>query len=201
VQRGRLGTAGALVGERVRRCRPIATRPAGVARQLATDRRRAAPPPPRDRAHRLTTRAPHRDLLALCERQTATLQIPAAARPDPALSNQPPSAVLAIRACLGRRDGDELTTRDRRPKHLPNLRDHPVRKPRHHASVHPPPDQGTLTGPGSRPDSTPIATKRSPSGSASRRPARYSTTKLRRPRKSLELGGCCDHRENPGIGL
>jgi hypothetical protein len=30
-------------------------------------------------------------------------------RPDPALSNQQPSALLAIRACLGRRDGDELT--------------------------------------------------------------------------------------------
>ena len=40
-----------------------------------------------------------------------------------------------------------------------------------------------------------------PTGSASRRPARYSTTGPRRPRKSLQSGGCCDHRENPGIPL
>jgi hypothetical protein len=43
--------------------------------------------------------------------------------------------------------------------------------------------------------STPAAPR--PTGSASRRPARYSTTELRRPRKSLQLGGCCDHRANP----
>jgi GNAT superfamily N-acetyltransferase len=36
-----------------------------------------------------------------------------------------------------------------------------------------------------------------PPGSASRRPARYSITELRRPRKSLQLGGYCDHRANP----
>jgi hypothetical protein len=36
-------------------------------------------------------------------------------------------------------------------------------------------------------------------GSASRRPARYSTTERRRPRKSLHLGGCCDHRADPRI--
>jgi hypothetical protein len=38
-----------------------------------------------------------------------------------------------------------------------------------------------------------------PTGSASRRPARYSTTGRGWLRKSLDLGGCCDHRENPGV--
>jgi len=52
------------------------------------------------------------------------------------------------------------------------------------------------------PDRTARRSPRAPRpwGSASRRPARYSTTELRRPRKSLQLGGCCDHRANPRIG-
>jgi hypothetical protein len=40
---------------------------------------------------------------------------------------------------------------------LHNLRDHPVRKPRDHASVHPPPSKGPSRAPGSEPDSAPIA--------------------------------------------
>src|SRR5450755_136463 len=38
-----------------------------------------------------------------------------------------------------------------------------------------------------------------PTGSASRRPARYSTTEPRQPGKPLHLGGCCDHHTNPRI--
>jgi hypothetical protein len=179
VQLGRLGPAGALIGERMRPGGSIASAPTRVARQLATDRRRAAPQPPGDRPHRLTRRAPDRDLLALGERQTPTLQIPPAARTHTTLRGQPPSALLAIRAGLGRRGRDELATRHRRPEHPHNLRNHPVRKPRH-SRLRSPSQQENLAGPrGSRPDSAPIATKRSPSGSASRRPACYSTTELR----------------------
>src|SRR5450755_495724 len=47
--------------------------------------------------------------------------------------------------------------------------------------------RATLSAP--RPEST-RATCRS-------RPGRYSTMEVRRPRKSLQLGGCCDHRANP----
>ena len=43
--------------------------------------------------------------------------------------------------------------------------------------------QGGPRAPGARPDSAP----------------RYSTTELRRPRKSLQLGGCCDHRADPNF--
>lgn len=44
-----------------------------------------------------------------------------------------------------------------------------------------------------------VAALASPSGSVGfATTTRYSTTGLRRPRKSLQLGGCCDHRENPG---
>jgi phage/plasmid-like protein (TIGR03299 family) len=42
-----------------------------------------------------------------------------------------------------------------------------------------------------------IAAAPRPTGSASRRPARYSNTGHGRPTKSLHLGGCCDHRANP----
>ena len=34
-----------------------------------------------------------------------------------------------------------------------------------------------------------------------RRPARYSTTRHGRPTKSLQPGGCCDHRANPSFGV
>jgi hypothetical protein len=67
---GWLGSAGALVRERVGGRRAITT-PVGVSRKLATDRRWAASQPPSDRAHRLTLGVPQRDLLALCECQTA----------------------------------------------------------------------------------------------------------------------------------
>jgi len=152
--------------------------PTGVTPELSADRRRAASKPPSDRPHRLTTGPGDRDLLAVIERQTPTLQIPPAARSYPSLHTQPASAFLTIGTRLSRRRGDELTTCHRRPEHLHNLRDHPVRELRHHASAHPP-SKETSRAPG--PDRTarrsPLRLR--PPGSASRRPARYSTTERR----------------------
>jgi hypothetical protein len=95
--------------------------------------------------------------------QTATFQIPSATRSDATLGGQPPCALLAIRARLGCRGGDELATGHRRPEHLHNLRDHPVRKPRHRLPPFTRLPGRDLAGPG----------------------------------KSLQLGGCCDHRADP----
>ena len=55
-------------------------------------------------------------------------------------------------------------------------------------------------GAASRPGSIPALedwTSRGSAASWSRRPARYSTTRRGWLRKTLDPGGCCDHRENP----
>src|SRR5665811_1015541 len=96
VQLGWLGPARARIRQRVRTGRSISTA-IGVARQLATDRRRVASQPAGDRAHRLTASTRDGDLFALCECQTATLQIAPAPRTDATLGGQPSSALLAIR--------------------------------------------------------------------------------------------------------
>ena len=127
-----LGPPGALVGERVRGRRAIRLpAAAGVTPKLAADRRRAAPKPPSDRSHRLTTRTRQRDLLALRERQTAALQIPTTTRAHPTRRDQPPSSLLAIGTRLRGGVGDELTSLHGRPEPLHNLSDHSVREPRH----------------------------------------------------------------------
>ena len=188
-----LGPPGALVGERVRGRRAIRLpAAAGVTPKLAADRRRAAPKPPSDRSHRLTTRTRQRDLLALRERQTAALQIPTATRAHPTGRDQPPSSLLAIGTCLGGGVGDELTSLHGRPEPLHNLSDHSVREPRHRRLRSPRHDRRAppqLTPPVVGSDSAPITAGASPSGSASRRPARYSTTAGGRVRKSLDLRG------------
>src|SRR5439155_17493038 len=86
---GRLGPAGSLPGQRVRRDRAIAAMTIGVAPQLAGDRRRRATQAPSDAAHRLATRACQRDLLTLRERQVAALQIAPTARTHPAARSHP----------------------------------------------------------------------------------------------------------------
>ena len=129
---GGLGSSGALIRQRMRRRRTVRLPgAAGVTSQLAADRRRAAPQPGRDRSHRLTTSAPERDLLAIGERQAAALEIPTTTRSHPAGGDQPASALLAIRAGLGRGIGDELAARHRGPEPLHDLGDHLVREPRH----------------------------------------------------------------------
>jgi hypothetical protein len=64
---------------------------------------------------------------------------------------------------LGRRVGDELTPRHRRPELLHNLSDHPLRNCAI-TRLHSPTQHGNLAGPGSRPDSAPIAAPASPYG-------------------------------------
>jgi hypothetical protein len=144
---GRLGSARAVIGQRVRCRRAIATSSAGVALKLAADRRWAAFQPRSDRTHRLTTRASQRDLLPLCKRQTTPFEIPPTPRTDPVLSSQPPSALLPIGTRFRGGGSDELATRHRRPEHLHDLGDHPVRKPRHQR-LRSPSQQGNLAGPG-----------------------------------------------------
>src|SRR5665811_2074644 len=130
---GRLGAARTLIRQRVRRRRAIPTRRARVAGQLPTDRRRAASQPPGDRPHRLTTSPRDRDLFPLRKRQAPTLEVAPAARTHTTLCAQPPSSHHPMGTRFGRRVGDELTARHRRPELLHNLSDHPLRKLRHHA--------------------------------------------------------------------
>jgi hypothetical protein len=92
-----------------------------VARQLATDRRRAAAQPGRDRADLLTPGTYQRDLFALGERQTATLQIAAATRTHATRLTQPRQAAMAVRTGDRGRVGEELTGLQRGPERLNRL--------------------------------------------------------------------------------
>ena len=83
----------------------------------------------RDRPDRLTAGPAERDLLPLRQRQTPALQVTAPTRSDPTRRSQPPAALLAIRAGRDGGIGDELTSRHRRPEHLIDLRNHPIREP------------------------------------------------------------------------
>jgi hypothetical protein len=148
----------------------VATGPLAVTRELATDRRRVASQPAGDRSHRLTTRARESDLLPLIKRQTATLQVPATTRTDPARDLQPPTAHHPIGTDLRRGVTNELTALDRSPERLHQLRDHPVRELRHRHAFRSPVSQGRdIADPGPGPDSAPIA-------AAPRPRARLATT-------------------------
>jgi hypothetical protein len=112
-------------------------RHAGVARQLATDRRWAAAQPGGDRADRLTAGAAQRDLLTLGERQTAALQIAPAAWPHATRLAQPRQAAMAVRAGDRGRIGEELASLQRGPERLDHLGDQRIGEP--HTHKHPPP--------------------------------------------------------------
>ena len=196
---GRFGPARALIRQCVRRRRAIPTTLLSVARQLAADRRWVASQPARDRPHRLTTGARDRDLLPLAKRQTPTLEIPTSTRSHPTLRAQPSHSFLPIGTHLSRRVSNELTPRDRSPEHLHNLRNHPVRELRHRTPPFTLTQQRNLAGPGSGPDSAPIAA--APRPRARLRDDRRAT----QPRSSDDLqspsnrAGCCDHRANPRL--
>ena len=75
-----------------------------------------------------------RDLLPLRQRQTPTLQVPAATRPDTARRGQPTGRPFCDTCPLQRGIGDELTRCHRRPERLVDLRNHPIREPHHNTS-------------------------------------------------------------------
>jgi hypothetical protein len=160
---GRLGSARAVIGQRVRCRRAIATSSAGVALKLAADRRWAAFQPRSDRTHRLTTRASQRDLLPLCKRQTTPFEIPPTPRTDPVLSSQPPSALLPIVPA----SAAAAVTNSARAIAAQNTctTSGTIRSENRaiNASVHPP-SKAASRAPGSRPDSAPIAAPASPYG-------------------------------------
>ena len=130
-QPGRLGAARALVGQRVCRRRPVTAAAVGVATQLARDRRRCAPQSPRDHPDRLAAGPAQRDLLTLGKRQAAALQVASAAGAHAATRSHPARALLAIRAHLGGRIGDELAALQRSPERLDRLGDLRVGEPDH----------------------------------------------------------------------
>jgi len=130
-QLGRLGAARALVGQRMRGRRPVAAATIGVASQLPADRRRRAPQPTRDRAHRLAPGTRQRDLLALGEVHTPAREVAATARAHPAGRAHPLQPTPAMRPDHRRGVGEKLTTRERRPEPLVNLGHHPRLEDRH----------------------------------------------------------------------
>src|SRR5689334_6307187 len=97
----------ARVGPRMRRRGPVAAAAViGVAAQLATDRRRAAPQAPGDHSHRVAGRPAQRDLLTLRQRQATALQAATATRTNAAADRDPPRALLAIAPHPGGRVAD-----------------------------------------------------------------------------------------------
>jgi hypothetical protein len=96
---------------------------ARVARQLAADRRRAASQPLGDLAHRLAASPAEGDLLALSERQAATLQIAAAAGAHASGLTHPLQAAPTMRPRQGGRIGEELTGLQSSPERLDRLGD------------------------------------------------------------------------------
>ena len=118
-----------LISQRVRRRGPVATPFVAVASQLPRHRRRRPADRCGDRSDRVAAGPGDGDLLPLRQRQTPTLQVPAAPRPDTTVGGQPPGGLLAIRSRLSCGVGDELTTLHRRPERLKDLRNHAIRKP------------------------------------------------------------------------
>ena len=106
---------------------------------------------------------------------------------------------MAVRARDYGSIGEELTGLQRGPERLDRLGDQRIRETNGHQ--HPPP-AWTFTrrsrGP-PHPGRAQRADRRcaSPSGAASRRPARYSSTSHRRHSGPSRSRQCCDHRENP----
>ncbi len=127
----RLGAARAPVGRRVRAGGPVAAAAIGVAPQLARDRRGRPAEAPRYAADRLAARSRERDLLALCKRQVASLQVAPAARAYPAVVGDPARALLAVGARLEGGIVDELAALQRGPERLNSLRNHVVSEAGH----------------------------------------------------------------------
>ncbi len=182
-------------------CRAVAPRAVGVARQLATDRRRATAQPRGDRADLLAAGAPQRDLLALSERQTAAFEIAAAARTHTTGLTQPRQPAMAVRTGERGRLGEELPGLQRGPERLDRLGDQRIRETNGHQ--HPPPastftrrSRGPLA-PHAR--SAPIAA--TPRPRARLRDDRRATQARATDaiRGSSRSRQCCDHRENPRV--
>src|SRR4051812_17071471 len=115
----------------MRRRGAVAAVTVGVAAQLARDRRRRPPEPPRDLALLLAARVSERDLLARAERQASALQTAAAPRAHAAAGGHPARALLAVRAHLRSGIRDELPALQRRPERLHHLRHLAGDEPRH----------------------------------------------------------------------
>ncbi len=137
---GRPRTTRAPIGVPLRRRGAVverATAGRGVPTQLARDRRRRTPKPPRDLPHSRAAHAKQRDLFPLAERQVASRRRPQADRSHPATLAEPPDADRRRHARRPRRLLARAASRDRPPEPLPLLPP-PHRRPTRRPHPRPP---------------------------------------------------------------